>query len=117
MSAQYKTFVVFISGQVSEDVAHRMAVFRHHFLSHPGSLAFVASWDKEIYLDPKITWTIQEDNMWEFVSDKVAVTVGDIMSPHVYHGETYCFTPFCPSVCPSGCHTFASPPTFLDGFG
>jgi hypothetical protein len=41
--------------------------------------------------------------------------VAIIMSPHVYHGETYCFTTFCPS----GCHTFvnATPPTFLDGIG
>jgi hypothetical protein len=35
------------------------------------------------------------------------------------HRGTYCFTPFCPSVCPSGCHTFvnATPPPFLNGCG
>jgi hypothetical protein len=40
------------------------------------------------------------------------------MSPHVYHGETYGFTPFYLSVRLSGCHTFVNAtPTFLDGFG
>ncbi|KAJ8319164.1 hypothetical protein KUTeg_004255 [Tegillarca granosa] len=57
--------------QVIEDTGYRMAVFRHHFLSHSGPKQYDNSWTEEIVLDPKVEWSVKEEKLWEFARSKV----------------------------------------------
>ncbi|XP_033736191.1 GPI inositol-deacylase-like [Pecten maximus] len=63
-----------ITSQISTDKTLRMNVFRHHFLSHSGPLAYTKSFEKEITLDPAIVWVEKSEKLWEYARAKVPRT-------------------------------------------
>ncbi|OWF52730.1 GPI inositol-deacylase-like [Mizuhopecten yessoensis] len=62
------------TSQVSTDKTLRMNVFRHHFLSHTGTLQYPKTSEKEITIDPSITWVEKTDKLWEYARPKVPKT-------------------------------------------
>ncbi|XP_035681116.1 GPI inositol-deacylase-like [Branchiostoma floridae] len=51
--------------QVTTDVKHRMQVFRHHFLHHPGSKSFSLT-SVQSAIPPGDKWVEVTDEVWEF---------------------------------------------------
>ncbi|XP_060063451.1 GPI inositol-deacylase-like [Ylistrum balloti] len=62
------------TSQVSTDKTLRMNVFRHHFLSHSGTLQYTKQFQREITLNSAIKWVEKTEKLWEFARAKVHKT-------------------------------------------
>jgi uncharacterized protein YdeI (YjbR/CyaY-like superfamily) len=57
--------------QIVDDAEHRMAVFRHHFVKHPGTNSYIKQWSDDITLDKSVEWTIIHDQAFKWEKDVV----------------------------------------------
>ena len=63
--------------QITDDVEHRMSVFRHHFLHHPGTRGFVSEWPETIELNKKIPWAVMSKETWKWTKEKVVCLLSE----------------------------------------
>ncbi|XP_063444450.1 GPI inositol-deacylase-like [Mytilus trossulus] len=58
--------------QVTINTNERMNVFKHHFLSNPGTKKIPDYWKAEIQLYEEIPWVVKKEKTWEFAKKRVA---------------------------------------------
>ena len=68
-------FFFFFFFQITNDKEHRMSVFRHHFLHHPGTGGHIKEWKKEINLSKDIKWTLKTEKVWTWEQNAVSISV------------------------------------------
>ena len=61
--------------QITNDKEHRMSVFRHHFLHHPGTGGHIKEWKNEITLSKDIKWTLKTEKVWTWEQNAVGILV------------------------------------------
>ncbi|XP_052071301.1 GPI inositol-deacylase-like isoform X3 [Mytilus californianus] len=57
--------------QVTINTNERMNVFKHHFLSNPGTKKIPEYWRDEILLYEEIPWVVKKEKTWEFAKKRV----------------------------------------------